>query len=287
MNAPAPDHPVSWGTDQEFAWLYDSFLDAVYQSPSSHDHGSGRQALVESIAALIRDRGARRVLDCAAGTGFPALDLATGPASELDIHCTDASAEMLHVLVARARRDGIDIGRFIPPQQPAEPGRVPGDGRALQLDWIDLGCISGRYDYVMCRGNSLAYTNSWSGARREVASVDLIRHDLRQIAARVRPGGHLHVDAPWQHDLPAAVYPPVASGALSIREEVTTERERRYWQLDFELPTGHIIKFERYSSLVTIHDLEAILVDLGFEETSTLSLAGERPGLGVIVARRP
>ncbi len=280
-----PDWDQAWGTDRELAQLYDSYLDAAYRSLSSPADRSGRRDLIGSIATELRARAARRVLDCSAGTGFPALDLAAEAPSGFEIHCSDASPEMLGVLVARATRERIEIDRLAPPRPALTGERTAVD--ALQLDWRELDRISASYDYVMCRGNSLAYTDSWGRDRRDVASAEVIRRDLHQMAARVRPGGHLHVDAPWLLYLPRVAYPPVATGALSIRERVTTESSRRRWQLDFELPTGQTLRFERFSTLLTIHDVAAILDELGLEETEPFQLPSERPRLGVIIARKP
>jgi hypothetical protein len=105
--------------------------------------------------------------------------------------------------------------------------------------------------------------------------------------AKVRPGGHLHVDAPWKLSLPQEDYQPVATGAVSIWEQVTTEADHRHWRVDFKLPRKTRLKFERCSTLLTIHDVQTILERLGFEETEPFRLGAERPGFGVIIARKP
>ncbi|MGB5758047.1 MAG: class I SAM-dependent methyltransferase [Acidimicrobiales bacterium] len=275
----------AWGSHQEFAQLYGSYLDAVYRSSSSPVTGSGRWRLIHSIAAALRSRGVRRVLDCAAGTGFPALDLALDSDSlpGLEIHCTDADPEMLNILGARAKLNDFDLGCLAPPFGP-DLGR--GAVASMRVDWADLHQIQQTYDYVMCRGNSLAYANTWSGGR-DVTSVDLIAGYVEQIAKKVRPGGYLHVDAPWRLVLPQQAHGPVVSGAATIWEQVTTVADARLWRVDFKLPTGQLLKFERFSTLLTIYDVQAMLDDLGFTDTEPFQLQAERPGFGVIIARRP
>ncbi len=274
---------VSWGSHGEFAQLYENFLDAVYRSPSSPVTGNGRWKLIHSIATELRTRRARRVLDCAAGTGFPAIDLAIEPSLRgLEIHCSDADLEMLGVLTARAKARGIEVGRLTPPQ-----GAGLGDDAVggLRLEWEELHKIHGTYDYVLCRGNSLAYADTWGGGR-DVTSADSIRWYLGCIATKVRPGGHLHVDAPWRLDLPRETYRPVATGAVSIWEQVTTESDCRHWRVDFKLPSDDTLRFERFSTLLTIHDVAAMLDDLDFDETEPFQLSAERPGFGVIIAQK-
>jgi SAM-dependent methyltransferase len=273
------------GTNRDFAQLFDSYLDAVYRAPLARGSMSGRQALIGGIVKELGSRGARRVLDCAAGTGFPALDLAFATPADFEIHCTDASSDMLEALLTRARRRGVAPARLTPPRSGVEQEQTELD--RLVLDWNDLNQIEAEYDYVMCRGNSLAYASSWGINRPDVASIDLIRNDLERMADRVRPGGHLHVDAPWRLDLPSSNYAPVVSGAVSMKEEVTTGLDHRHWRLDVRLPTVQTLTFEKYSTLLTIHDVKAMLDDLGLSDTVPFQLAGERPGLGVIIARKP
>ncbi len=274
----------AWGTHEEFAQLYGSYLDAVYRSSSSPVTGSGRWKLIHSVAAEVRKRGVRWLLDCAAGTGFPAFDLAmdTDSLPGLQVHCTDADIEMLTILAWRAKRKHFDVGRLAPPLG-TDLGRGVG---SMRLDWAQLRDVQQTYDYVMCRGNSLAYANTWGGGR-DVTSLPTIAGYLTQIAKKVRPGGFLHVDAPWRLDLPQEDYGRVVSGAASIWEQVTTESHARHWRVDFKLPTGQILKFERFSTLLTILDVKTILDQLGFAETEPFQLQAERPGFGVIIAKRP
>lgn len=279
-----PAGPSSWGTHAEFAQLYETFLDAVYRSPSSPLTGTGRWKLIRSIAAELRSRRVRTVLDCAAGTGFPALDLALAPSlPHLEIHCTDGDLEMLGVLNARAKAKRFEVGRLAPPRR---CGLGDDALQSLRLDWDELDQIHGTYDYVLCRGNSLAYADTWTGGR-DVTSTGTIRRYLKMMAAKVGPGGYLHVDAPWRLALPREDYQPVATGAVRIWEQVTTESDHRHWRVDFKLPNMSRLKFERFSTLLTIHDVKVILDSLGFEDTEPMQLPAERPGFGVIIARKP
>lgn len=279
------DWQEEWGTDREFSQLFGNFLDAVYRSPLRQVSPTGREALVGGIARELRRRRVTRALDCAAGTGFPALDLSRIMPDDFEIHCTDASPDMLEVLLAEARQSGIDVRHLAPPQPALKTDHVGLD--SLLVDWSELRRISGTYDYVMCRGNSLAYASSWGSRRRGVASLDLIEDDLQQMAFRVRPGGYLHVDAPWRLDLPSSNYAPVVSGAVKIEEEVVTGLDHRRWRLHVELPTGQTLKFEQFSTCLTIYDVKRMLEGMGFERTEPVQLSGERSGFGVIIARKP
>jgi SAM-dependent methyltransferase len=281
---PACRTTVSWGTHRDFADLYDYFLEAVYPPREGEASGSGRWRLMRSVAAEIRERDAYRVLDCAAGTGFPALDLAADTSQKLIVHCTDGDRDMIDVLMRRAAAMGFDVDRLAPPRSGL--GSKAAGGEALVLDWASLARVEGTYDYVLCRGNSLAYADTWAG-ERNVAPLNRIEDYLGRIAAKVRPGGHLHIDAPWQLELDHEKYRRVGSGSLSIWEQVSAEADCRQWELAYKLAEHNTIRFRRYSSLLTIDRIETALKQMGFFDTTPFSLAAERPGFGVVIARKP
>lgn len=282
--------PIRWGTQDEFTARYEGFLDTVYCDAESHSHRTGRELLADSVAAEIRRRGATRVLDCAAGTGFPALDLAVDPpVRNFVIHCTDSDRSMLDVLQARVENtfgpeNGLKLDELAPPID-RDPGVVGID--QLVLDWADLDRIRSSYDYVMCRGNSLVYADTWSGGK-DVASKDRAEWLLRKIAGKVRRGGYLHIDAPRSLTLRSEEYTKQISsdGGTTVWESVQEEGDSRQWRLSFKSKTC-VLKFERRSSLLTIDDVSLILKDIGFLDSDPIELKYERPGFGVIIAQRP
>jgi SAM-dependent methyltransferase len=277
-----------FGSHRDFAGLYETFLDAVYSPPDGVGPTQGRWRLVNQVASEIRSRDARHVLDCAAGTGFPALDLEAVASSHgiETLHYTDGDPEMIRVL----RRKAGELGVTLPPLKPVPlpiGGTLTKAIDPLVLDWSDLWRIQRPYDYVMCRGNSLVYADTWSGSGAEtVASPDKIINYLRKIAVKVRPGGYLHVDAPWKVELEHRALPPVEAGDVTIWEEVRTSVDHRHWRVGFKRNDSRTLKFERYSSLLTVEDLSGALDSMGFEETKPFTMPGERPNFGVIIARK-
>lgn len=274
---------LSRGTHQDFADLYDIYLEAIYPPLPGERSGSGRWRLMRSVATEIRARGAARVLDCAAGTGFPAFDLATDRSHGLTIHCTDGDPAMLRVLERRATLHDIPVGRLAPRRADTEP---LDDLASLVLDWDSLGTIRGAYDYVLCRGNSLAYANTWTGDH-DAAPLDQLVDDLANIAAKVRPGGYIHIDAPWRIELDHQGYLTGGTQGCAIWEQVTSERNCRRWDLSYKFSGGRTYTFRRFSSRLTIDVVQEMLDDLGFEDTKPFALTAERPSFGVIIARKP
>ncbi|MEM9655626.1 MAG: class I SAM-dependent methyltransferase [Actinomycetota bacterium] len=273
----------STNTHSDFVEHYESFLDAAYRSPTNG--GNGRWKLVQGIADQLQDRKISTLLDCAVGTGFPALDLACHPLlPKLRIHATDADDLMLGVFADRLKTDGrTTVAQFAPPCRM----QLGGDSvSALRIAWEDLSKIRRTYDYVMCRGNSLTYGNTWGGGR-EVSSGGAVRAHLEEMARLVKPGGYLHVDAPRRLELPEQRYERVTIGGIAISERVTNEPDCRHWTVRFDLPGGQYLVFDRYSTLLTISDVQEMLKEMGFIETDPVQLYGERPGFGVIIAKKP
>ena len=273
---------IRWGTHSEFVNFYEQFLDAAYPPASRHYQASGRRRLVESVVEQIVDRSVRRILDCAAGTGFPGIDLATTLSGNHLVHCCDGDQAMVDVLIERAEVKYLPVGLLTPPRIPQRPGQS-----ALVLDWIDLGQIPGRYDYVLCRGNALAYADTWGGAS-EVAPEPRIGDYLTMIAHKVARGGYLHVDAPWDAQLPVTGHRVAGGQGRAIWEYVEVENGRREWVVLVEPETrgGEWLGFRRYSSLLTIDEVAIALKPLGFVETEPFQLKAERPNYGTIIARK-
>lgn len=278
-------HPKgwTWGTHADFVDVYEGdFLDAVYHGEADETVLCGRWKLMRSIAAQMRVRGAKRVLDCAAGTGFPLVDLAADAQSEFTIHCCDGDGDMVAMLEKRAANLGLNPVDLAPKRWPG-PGR---SDKSLVIDWARLNQVEGCYDYVLCRGNSLVYADTWAG-KKKVASATRLETYLRRMRDKVKPGGYLHVDAPWDLGLSATSYRMIESAKASIWEKVSVDRNAREWRMAVEREGRRPVAFKRYSSLLTIDTVAEILDKLGFEDTTPFQLAGERPNFGAIIARRP
>jgi hypothetical protein len=145
--------------------------------------------------------------------------------------------------------------------------------------------VQGLYDCVMCRGNALAYADTWSGDDR-VPAREKIADYVERMAGRVRPGGHLYLDAPLTVDLEPSEHLLTADG-VAIHERVVPEQSRRRWEVSFRREgetTG--LGFRRYSSLLTSQRLAGILDDLGFSGIERLAPAGERANFQALLARR-
>ncbi len=249
-----------------FPRAFDLYLSAIYDADT----------LVAGTAANLDLFGVRSVLDCAAGTGLPAIGLRR---RGYDVTATDGSAEMAE----RFRRN-------------AEVAGLRGDdARCELLDWADLTALERRFDYVMCRGNSLVYANTWGTGDDVAAGLGAVEKYLGVFAEVVAPGGWLHIDAPLtlgtadhrHHYRVAEDGRPVA---LTIGERVTERDDSRYWECeitaDYGLGEVGESRFAMHSTLLTVAGLMDMLERLGFDDVRLRHLPGERATHPAVLARR-
>ena len=221
--------------------------------------------LAEGIAELLRARSAERILDCACGTGLPAIDLRVRGFS---VNCTDGDALMLQQFRRNARVRGVSDD-------------------CSHLQWSELDSLAEQYDYVLCRGNSLIYADTWTNSNYPAAHPMGIEGHIRAIASAVAPGGYLHIDAPRNSELAEASYPEVFFRGERVRvyERVTAAGHLRRWEQHVII--GHEENyFVRYSSNLTSIQLAVILRRNGFDHIEPLELPGERPSYGVLIAQK-
>ena len=61
---------------------------------------------IESLIAFLSGRQVQSVLDCACGTGFPAIQLKK---AGFDVYCTDGSETMIRQFRHNLEKEGLDI----------------------------------------------------------------------------------------------------------------------------------------------------------------------------------
>ncbi len=105
----------------------------------------------------LKKRGAKRVLDVATGTGFHSVRLVE---AGFDVVSADGSAEML----CKAFENGRQRGHVL---------------RTVQVDWRWLNRdIHGRYDAVICLGNSFTHLFNENDRRKALAEFySALNHD--------------------------------------------------------------------------------------------------------------
>lgn len=111
----------------------------------------------EFFIQALRERGAKKILDVAAGTGFHSVRLWK---AGFEVVSADGSAEMLARAFANGRRNGLVL-------------------RTVQADWRWLNRdVHGKYDAVICLGNSFTHLFDERDRRKALAEFyAALRHD--------------------------------------------------------------------------------------------------------------
>lgn len=247
-------------------------------------------AVAENLASTLRSVKARRVLDCAAGSGMPALQLhqkygtedgrlelddGDGTDSIVELACSDGSLAMVQQFNYNAKSLGIEA-------------------HCELRDWLELDPSAGPYDFILCRGNSLIYATTWDGGDA-VADLGGIEDCLRSFAASLEPGGYLQVDAPkhLKLDLQATsarrTYEEYIDAAVNIVETVRETATGRHWECAIEVyPNDGCTKrleFGRHSAKLTIDDVAELLAKVGFDPGEPFQPVGDRRGHETLLAR--
>jgi SAM-dependent methyltransferase len=214
---------------------------------------------VAGIAGWLGPPSGLRILDCACGSGFPALGLI---AEGYDVTCTDGSELMLEHFHRNARLAGLGV-------------------RAQQMLWEELpDRYAGEFDVVLNRGcGNYRYAGVWDGGG--LASRTAMTRAIGQWVACIRPGGRFYVDIPRDEYLTAAEItrrPVLLIGAhtAELAERITVDPRSgiRTWTVWLTLD-GVRYEFERRAHHIRHEELVSILTGCGLAEVGQVDIPGE------------
>jgi SAM-dependent methyltransferase len=235
-------------------------------------HEFNRRETVSGIADWLGSPGVLRILDCACGSGFPALDLAM---LGYDIEASDGSEIMLNHFRRNAQLLNSELS-------------------ARLVTWEHLVDSYGEeaFDVIMCRGGgSYLYAGTWDvDAPPDRAALG---RTFSQFARVLRPGGQLYVDITRPETLLCedtgwVLSPPlnVAGQSVDLQERITLDRVERTRRWNSRLRIGGSeAEFCRTSHLVTGAELCEIMTGAGLQNPRRVNVTGET--YHVYVAEHP
>lgn len=230
-----------------------------------------REVTADGIAAWLGPPDGLRVLDCACGSGFPALELSRRGYA---LTCTDGSKTMLTHFRRNARIDGLDLD-------------------AELVLWEDLPRrYSGSFDVVMNRGGgNYIYAGAWD--EEGLAKRSAMSDALGQWVACLRPGGRFYVDITRAADLerlePSVANHPtmlVGDHVVDLAEEISIDRDTtiRTWHGVLTVD-GQEYEFRRRCRPLQHAELIDILTSHGLVNVRKTPINGEY--YDVYTATRP
>lgn len=229
-----------------------------------------RDELVQGLAAWLGLTADLQVLDCACGSGFPALDLHR---LGYDVTCTDASGPMLERFKINARAADVDLS-------------------PIRLRWEELGSVyDQRFDVVLCRGCSFLYAGTYDD--NVDPDLSALTTSLDNFARALRSGGRVYVDVPLEENMgeeePKWIEhePRTIDGrSIEMRERISADRHARVrrWEVELSID-GSVFSLERRSHYMPHADLTRLIADAGFEDVTRVDVSGE--SYAVFVGRKP
>lgn len=220
-----------------------------------------RGQLVEGITEWLGAPDGVRVLDCACGSGFPALDLHR---LGYDVTCTDASGPMLERFRHNAKAAGIAL--------------EPHEARWEELDSL----YAETFDAVICRGCSFIYAGTFDDDADPDRSA--LETSIGNFVHCLRPGGRLYVDAPHEEGLDNedpqwTEHPPrtMHGREIRMRECVVADpgaRIRR-WSVELDID-DETFSLQRRSHYMPHAELIGLLQAGGLEDVGRADVGGER-----------
>ncbi|GHC99508.1 hypothetical protein GCM10010313_09700 [Streptomyces violarus] len=220
-----------------------------------------REETADGIAKWLGPAEGLRILDCACGSGFPALELIR---RGYDVTCTDGSELMLTHFRRNARLEGLDV-------------------RPELMLWEDLPRRHAEgFDVVMNRGGgNYIYAGAWDD--EGLADQAAMAEAIGQWVACVRPGGRFYVDITRAADLErredqSVVHPTLLIGqhTVDIAETISIDRSTgiRTWSSTLTVD-GTPWEFQRRSRYLRHDQLIEILKGCGLADVRKTPVAGE------------
>lgn len=231
------------------------------------------QKYVAGLDQFLRSEGVTTILDVAGGTGFPCLELRR---MGWDITYSDGSALMLGHFKKRLEGSGQQIPRN-------------------HSDWLELSQnIPGRFDALLCRGNSLIYVDSWDHTGVHEETKERIKKSLAEFYKTLNDGGFLYVDITDKREFDQKSYPIIEE----LGERIISDKSTKLtWELNHDYEKrirtcrsvlsrdGQEYVHTYQSYLLSHEELVNMLKEIGFRKVEETKIDGE-DSYTVFVARK-
>jgi hypothetical protein len=157
----------------------------------------------QALADLLKSYDADMILDCAGGTGFPAIEFKQ---QGLNISYSDGSPEMLAFFNAKRFEEKLTIPTYLSSWQEL-PKRVPY-----------------AYDAVLCRGNSLLYLGAYTddAPQSRKSALSMMQEAIEGMFSKVSDDGFLYIDMPKpEKSKPEEPYTVTGTDSLTFKVKAT------------------------------------------------------------------
>jgi len=213
---------------------------------------------------FLKLRKIKTILDCAGGTGFPAIVLKK---RGWDVTYSDGSKQMFDFFENELKKGNLQIPHYF-------------------VNWHELSKkFSQKFDAVLCRGNSLIYVDSWDDNKIQEITKENIKRALREFFGVLNTGGLLYVDIISEKEFDHPSYPIIEEFGEKIIDgkkikltwELTHDykNQKRTWK-SILLIDGKRHEFSYFSYLLRHSELTEMMKGAGFRNVEKLEMKSER-----------
>ena len=206
----------------------------------------------QALADLLKTYDTTMILDCAGGTGFPAIEFKQ---QGLSISYSDGSQDMLTLFNEKRFEKKLTIPTYLSSWQ-ALPDRVPYS-----------------YDAVLCRGNSLLFMGAYlvedpQSHETVLANMELA---LKGMFSKVADDGLLYIDIPkLKHAKPETPYTFTGTDSLTFKVKTTVSYDpktqlRTTKDCITHLLSGTESNIVAHNYAIEEHELFDLLAKVGFK----------------------
>ena len=206
----------------------------------------------QALADLLESQDVVTILDCAGGTGFPALEFKR---QNLNISYSDGSPEMLAFFNPKRFAENLTIPTYLSTWQQL-PARVPYT-----------------YDAVLCRGNSLLSVSRCTDeapVSRKFA-LTAMHEALRGMFSKVSDDGFLYIDIPKPDKAkPETPYTYTSTDNLTVKTKTTVSYDPETQLRTTSHRITNLLSNEEATSAAQVYPLDekefiGMLLDVGFQ----------------------
>lgn len=212
---------------------------------------------------FLKSHNVKTILDCAGGTGFPAIALKK---RGWDIVYSDGSKQMFDFFEKELKRENLQIPHHL-------------------VNWLELSKkFSQKFDALLCRGNSLIYVDSWDDDKIQNETKENIQNSLREFFSVLNNGGLLYVDIINEKEFNRPSYPIIEEFGekfidgkkIKLTWELTHDyaNKKRTWKSILMIDDVRH-EFSYFSYLLRHKELVRMMSEVGFQKVGQVEIKGE------------
>ena len=268
--SPSADFPVfKFDRKPDFASLWEACVYTIY------DEKAFARDLEGLFSSIGIDKNSK-IVDSAAGSGFPAIELFR---RGYNIECIDKMQDETSAFNERTKRLDLEL-------------------KCKKATWLSMPRLYGKeaFDLLFCRGNSIHFAgggwnrNNGSATNRD-KSLEMMRKTVRSFYSVIKPGGYFYLDKFYDDEKPSKV--KVADVLIGDRHhdllfyrEIKRKEGYRIARMILRDDEGNEQGAPNVTYPITFKELKEILAEEGFEDVRDIKLDSETH-FGVLLARRP